>query len=341
MVLCLVFGATLGFGQGPTGKYPPPPKKTPTTRAEPTVIASGELRAIRYIKVTSEVSGRIQKIYVQPGDQVKQGQALVLIQPAPSRDPQAAIDEARNAQEALGLAKQKSDAAEAAVTQARKEADVADSDFKTSERELKRAVSMLEAGVVSRQEYDGARERYDQAKTRLANRNLALKKASEYADQQRAVLIQAENRAKRTNDQRVRDQSIPSGQTTQVSPIDGVIADVAVRAGDSVSGGLTDKPLITIADMSTIYAEVIVDENEISRVEAGQAAWIVVDAFHDKKMRGLVRTKQPRAASATPGRQAKEFKVAVELRAIPANTRDRLRPGMSATATIMIRALGK
>jgi len=35
-----------------------------------TVTASGEVRPIRYIKLTSEVQGRIQEIYVNAGDQV-------------------------------------------------------------------------------------------------------------------------------------------------------------------------------------------------------------------------------------------------------------------------------
>ena len=35
-----------------------------------TVTASGEVRPVRYIKLTSEVPGRIEEIYVNPGDQV-------------------------------------------------------------------------------------------------------------------------------------------------------------------------------------------------------------------------------------------------------------------------------
>ena len=42
-----------------------------------TVTASGEVRPIRYIKLTSEVPGRILEIFVNPGDQVTKGQPLV------------------------------------------------------------------------------------------------------------------------------------------------------------------------------------------------------------------------------------------------------------------------
>jgi HlyD family secretion protein len=46
-----------------------------------TVTASGEVRPVRYIKLTSEVQGRIEEIYVNPGDQVVRGKPLVRIDP--------------------------------------------------------------------------------------------------------------------------------------------------------------------------------------------------------------------------------------------------------------------
>src|SRR5947209_4384549 len=44
-----------------------------------TVTASGEVRPIQYIKLTSEIPGRILEIYVNPGDIVKKNQALVRV----------------------------------------------------------------------------------------------------------------------------------------------------------------------------------------------------------------------------------------------------------------------
>ena len=50
-----------------------------------TVTASGEVRPVQYIKLTSEVPGRILQIYVNPGDIVKKGQALVRVDPTQLR----------------------------------------------------------------------------------------------------------------------------------------------------------------------------------------------------------------------------------------------------------------
>src|SRR5713226_9380525 len=79
-----------------------------------TVTASGEVRPIRYIKLTSEIQGRILEIYVNPGDQVKKGQALVRIDPtqlqasqeAQWAAAQASLSDVQNASNAVANAQQ-------------------------------------------------------------------------------------------------------------------------------------------------------------------------------------------------------------------------------------------
>src|SRR5829696_5546652 len=46
-----------------------------------TVTASGEVRPIQFINLTSEVQGRIEEIYVKEGDRVTKGTALVKLDP--------------------------------------------------------------------------------------------------------------------------------------------------------------------------------------------------------------------------------------------------------------------
>src|SRR5256885_16430620 len=55
-----------------------------------TVTASGEVRPVQYIKLTSEVPGRILEIYVNPGDTVKKGQALGRVDPTQLQSSQEA-----------------------------------------------------------------------------------------------------------------------------------------------------------------------------------------------------------------------------------------------------------
>src|SRR6195256_1970653 len=88
-----------------------------------TVTASGEVRPIRYIKLTSEVAGRIEEIYVNPGDQVKLGTPLVRIDPTQLQSnqeaqwaiTQASINDVQNARNAVNSAQQGLAVTEASV----------------------------------------------------------------------------------------------------------------------------------------------------------------------------------------------------------------------------------
>src|SRR5229473_3784851 len=134
-----------------------------------TVTASGEVRPVRYIKLTSEVQGRIQEIYVNAGDQVTKGQSLVRIDPTQLQSnqeaqfaaTQASISDVQNARNAVASAQQGLAVSEASVAAARQQViaqqtavDRAQIDLNTAQRELKRATELIEKGVSSRFEYD-------------------------------------------------------------------------------------------------------------------------------------------------------------------------------------------
>jgi len=324
-----------------------------------TVTASGEVRPIRYIKLTSEVQGRIQEIYVNAGDQVTKGQSLVRIDPTQLQSnqeaqfaaTQASINDVQSARNGVASAQQSLVVAEAAVSQARQQIVSAEIELKTAERELKRVTNLVESNVLSRAEYDAARDRYDQAKAKLQAQNIAVKEAVERANQQRVAVKEAQTNVKtseaRANQQQafLRGQSSQREKATQYSPLNGVVADIPTRVGEFAVAGLSTTPLMTIADMSTINVEVNVDETEIANVDVGQAARVKVDALGEKEITAVVTQKNPLAVSksdTTGGlsnrvnvQEAKEFKVTIELRDIGDDVRAKLRPGMSATATII------
>ncbi len=323
-----------------------------------TVTASGEVRPVRYIKLTSEVPGRILEIYVNPGDQVTKGQALVRVDPTQLQASQEAqfaytqsvLNDVTNARNGVASAQQGLVVAEAGVSQARQNAASADIDLKAAERELKRATNLVESNVMSRAEYDATRDRYDQAKAKLAAANIAVKEAQERANQQRVAVKEAQTAVKssemRANQQQalLRGQSSQREKATQYSPLNGVVADIPTRVGEFAVSQLSSTPLMTIADMSTINVEVNVDETEIANVDVGQEAKVKVDALGEKEIKAVVTQKNPLAIakSDTQGglsnrvnvQEAKEFKVTLELRELADDARNKLRPGMSATATI-------
>src|ERR1041385_8116520 len=337
-----------------------------------TVTSSGEVRPIRYIKLTSEVPGRIEEIYVNPGDMVTKGKPLVRIDPTQLQSSQeaqwaatqASMNDVQNARTAVTSAQQSLVVAEAAVAAARQQVvalqtnvDRAQVDVNTAQRELKRSTELIESGVASRFEYDTARDRYDTAKIALetAKANLeaqkiSVKEAEERANQQRIAVKDAQISIKlsemRANQQQamLRGQTSQRSKATQLSPLNGVVADIPTRVGEFAVAGLSTTPLMTIADMSQINVEVNVDETEINNVEVNQQAKVKVDALGDKELKAVVTQKNPLAVakSDTTGglsnrvnvQEAKEFKVTLQLMELPTDIQNALRPGMSTTVTI-------
>jgi HlyD family secretion protein len=177
-----------------------------------------------------------------------------------------------------------------------------------------------------------------------------VKEAQERANQQRIAVKEAQTSIKssemRASQQAamLRGQQSQRSKATQLSPLNGVVADIPTRVGEFAVAGLSTTPLMTIADMSQINVEVNVDETEINNVKVGQEAKVKVDALGDKEIKAVVTQKNPLAISksdVTGGlsnrvnvQEAKEFKVTLELRELPEEVQTSLRPGMSSTATI-------
>jgi HlyD family secretion protein len=365
-----------------------------------TVTASGEIRPIQFINLTSEVQGRIEEIYVTEGQKVEKGQQLVRLDPtqlqsssdaaqssylASQNDVQSSRSQVTAAQNQLSQAQQGLIATQAQVdtsvqqvSQAKQnviasqtDVDKAQVDLNTANRELKRTTDLLESGVVSRLEYDTAKDRVEQAQVSLRNAQArlnvqkgAVTVAEKQVNEQRARLnqqlvtirdaqrgVDSANINVNASQNRANQQmALLSGQKTlrdktlQLAPINGVVADIPSKVGTYAVANLSSTPLLTIADMSTINVEVKVDETEIDKVALGQPVKVKVDAFGDKEITGEVTQKTPLAVgkSQTTGglstqinvQEAKEFRVVITIKDAPDEIRDGLRPGMSATAVI-------
>jgi HlyD family secretion protein len=375
-------------------------KVEPRRELRSTVTASGEVRPIQFMNLTSEVQGRIEEIRVKEGDAVQQGQVLVRLDPdqlESNTDAQiAAVQASQNesevsrsqisaAQNQLSQAQQGLNASQASVdtamqqvasarqqvVSAQTEVDRAQVDLNTSQRELKRTTDLLEAGVASRSEFDAAKDRVETAQVALRNAQARLKSQQLGINESQARVNESRARA-RQQEVAVRDArravetaSLSAGasasranqaaavlrgsrnqrdKTTVVAPINGIIAEIPSKVGTFAVAGLSTTALMTIADMSNVNVEVKVDETEIDKVEVGQPVKVKVDAFGDTEIVGEVRQKTPLAVgkSQTSGglstninvQEAKEFRVVIELVNLSDETRDSLRPGMSATAVI-------
>lgn len=189
------------------------------------VTASGEVRPIQFINLTSEVQGRIEDIYVKEGDKVTAGTPLVKLDPTQlesSTEAQlAALQAAQNetqvtqsqitaAQNQLSQAQQGLNASQAAVDTAlqqvasarqnvvasQTDVDKAQVDLDVANRELKRNAELLESGVISRQEYDQKNDAVKTAQVALRNAQARLKTQQLAVNEAEARVNEARARAK-------------------------------------------------------------------------------------------------------------------------------------------------
>lgn len=194
-----------------------------------TVTASGEVRPIRFVNLTSEVQGRITEISVNPGDQVTVGQPLVRVDPtqlessaeAQAASAAAAISDVQNArtavasaENAVSQAQQSLLAAEASLAQSRQAVNTAQTSvdreqvaLETARRELRRTTELIESGVASRLEFDTAQDRLKTAQValktsqaQLESAKIAVEESKARVNQQRVAVTDAQNGIKRARE---------------------------------------------------------------------------------------------------------------------------------------------
>lgn len=264
------------------------------------VSASGEIKPKRYVNISANVSGRIEQLLIKEGDTVRKGQVL------------ARIDSTRIA----AVERQSAAAVEGAKADlARAEADV-----EVSHLAFERTKKMHADKLVSDQVFE-------QADAELKMKTAAVNAQKKRIIQQDAMLASNRDDLEKTN---------------VLAPMDGVVTSLPKEEGETVIGAQSFSPtvIMTVADLSVMEVEIMVDETDIRNVRVGQAAEVRVDALEGIKIKGDVTeigsSAIPRGltsqqvSSTNTANQAKDFKVEVTLKDPPAS----LRPGLNATTDI-------
>ncbi len=267
------------------------------------VTASGEVKPKRFVNIGPNVSGRIVELKVKEGDQVQKGQVLARIE---SERYEAGTRQS-----------------EAAVQSASADLARAQADLDVSVLQLDRTRKMYADKLVSVQSFE------------QADAEVKMKAANAEAARRRVAQLQAMHDSNR-DDLR---------KTTVFSPMDGVITSLPKEEGEVVIGAQSFNPtvIMTVADLSVMECEVMVDETDIRNLKLGQPAEIRVDALEGVKIkgeiteigssavvRGSTAATQTQTSGSNTGNQAKDFKVTITLKDPPPS----LRPGLNATADI-------
>jgi HlyD family secretion protein len=356
----VVIGVVIGVSVSRRSDLPEVQTANVARRAslEAKVTANGEVRPIQFISLQSEVTGRVTDVFVKEGDVVKRGKPLLRVDPTQQANLTSIQEAALRAQQAevenqvsaLTTAENSINTARAALTTSQADMDRAVIERNNLEVELKRASNLLEEGIGTRQNYDTAKMRFDSAtasvnaaKARVDQSQVQIKDAEIRVVQAKSAIEAAKARASQQQAS-LAQQSDLLRKTTQYATIDGVVGGPIVQVGTFALASFSSTQLMLIADMSTINVEVNVDETDIANVKVDQKTKVKVDALGETEIEGQVveisqtaktRSGQTIAQTATTGSQeAKDFRVVVRLVNMTEEVRDRLRPGMSATATI-------
>jgi RND family efflux transporter MFP subunit len=173
--------------QGAQGQTPPPtPVGIVTVEARPLAQTSefiATLESLRSTTIRPEVDGVIRRIFVKAGDRVKPGTPLVQIDPAKQQ-------------------------ATVRATEASRAGTEADVDY--WQQQVKRLAALVDAGAISQQEFEEARNQLRTAEARLA-----------------------------TLDAQVRESQVELQYYRVNAPQAGVVGDIPVRVGDRITTSTT------------------------------------------------------------------------------------------------------
>jgi HlyD family secretion protein len=330
-------------------------KVSKRTKLESKVTASGEIRPVKFYNLTAEVPGRVEEIYISEGDVVKKGQPLVRVDPTQSTFSVSASEAAvrvsqsdvANQQVAVQQAINNVNQIRASLAAAEADQEKNRADLQWAENEFNRYKSLIESGVVTKSQFEQAKNRYDQARailsaqqSRINQIKVQLRDAELGVDRAKASLESSEARV-RQGQANLNQETDRLKKTTRYSPIDGVVSSLPVKVGEYALASFSSTPLLTVADMSQINAEIKVDETDIADVQVGQKVKVKVDALGQAEIDGEVIergasaiTRSGQSITSTANTQeAKDFLVKVKLTPTP-EIANKLKPGMSTTAVI-------
>lgn len=313
LIVLLIAGKLLA-GKDDSGVKVAVDKVTKRTIIE-TVNASGKIYPEIEVKITPDISGEITELTVEEGDTVKKGQVLARIYAdiySLQRD--EAASRVNQSEAILENSKAAMDALKASLDLAR--------------QNYERNKKLYEEKVISKAELEQYETTY---RTAQANYNAA---------QQNLRSLQASMKAAETG---LSSANKNLSRTTLVAPMDGVISSLKVKKGERVAGNsfTLGTEMMTVADMSVLEVRVDVGENDIVKVNIGDSADVEVDAYNNRKFKGVVTkiaSSTKTSAASLTSTDVTNYEVRIRLdkesykdlahRTFP------FRPGMNASADI-------
>ena len=315
LIIIAIIGKKAGwFGKSIT--YEVVTEKAALRNITELITANGKIQPETEVKITPDVSGEIVELVIKDGDQVKRGQFLLKIKPDNYLSARA------RAQASLNGARAEMANSKAMLSQVEARHEQARLSYNRNKK-------LWDERTISESEWENAQSAYNVAKAEVTAAQQKVASAEYYVHSAEATLKEAnENLIK----------------TSVYAPIDGTITLLKVEKGERVVGTemMSGTEMLRVADLNRMEVLTEVNENDIVRLSLNDSAYIEVDAFPDRKFKGIVSEIANSATSTgVTTDQVTNFEVKILL--LKESYSDLLeegkpqpfRPGMSASVDIL------
>jgi HlyD family secretion protein len=259
LVIASILAVTVLKGNKPTEIYT---EKAGVRNIVEVVSATGKIQPETELKISSDVSGEITEMLVKEGDQVKKGTLLCRIRP----DLYVSAFERVNA--SVNTTKANLRTAQAQLEQAK-------ANLHNSESVYNRNKKLLQENAISQQDFDAIKAQYESSKANVVALEESVKAGQFTIQSSEASLKEANTNLEKTY---------------IYSPVDATISKLSVEKGERVVGvsGMAGTEIMRLANLNEMEVSVEVNENDIIKVHKNDTAIIEVDAYMDKKFKGIV-----------------------------------------------------
>ncbi len=228
-----------------------------------TVSSNGKIQPEKDIKISPYISGEVVELTVKEGVQVKTGDLLAKI------DPEIYLSAYDQSEASLNT--QKANLANARARLAQSKAT-----FENSRLTFERQDKLFQQNVISKAEYDQAKAAFQVAQAQVSAGEQDIIASEFMVKNSEAALKHSQQDLTRT---------------AIYSPNDGTVSKLSVLKGERVTGASqfsSGTEIMRIANLNEMEAQVEVNENDIVRVRLGDTALIEVDAYLNRKFKGIV-----------------------------------------------------
>jgi HlyD family secretion protein len=320
-VVVLVIVAVIGKNAGWIGKkegLPVTIAKVERKTIIETVSANGRVQPEKEVKISSDVSGEIRELYVKEGDSVVAGKLMARIDPELY---QSALD---RSEASLNNTK-----ASLATTKAR--LSQAEGRFVEISAAYERNKKMYTQKLISDGEFETAKSTFVNAKAEVEAGKQSVLSAEFNVQSFEATLKESRKSLTRTE---------------IFSPVNGIVSKLSVEKGERVVGTsqMAGTEMMRIANLNDMEVSVDVNENDIIKVGLGDTSLIEVDAYPNRKFKGVVTeiANSATTSAQTTSDQVTNFVVKIrilrssyeDLTTLFGKRKSVFRPGMSASVEI-------